>query len=82
MTSLNTIRMTRFLRSKGWPFRRALDTARAVRDLADNGTLPPADAVVTPLAADAEPVTILQLEIAGGVVRLGTTPIRWAVAAE
>lgn len=74
MTQLNVIAMTRFLRSKGWPFRPALDTARAVRTLANNGTLPAADInVMGP--AGSEPVTILQLEIAGGVVRLTLTPL-------
>jgi len=77
MTQLNVIAMTRFLRSKGWAFRRALDTARAVRDLAANGTLPPADCVVT---GTGEPVTILQLEIAGGVVRLTLVPLTVALA--
>ena len=73
MTTLNIIAMTRFLRSKGWNFRRALDTARAVRDLAANGTLPPADALVSSSAG--EPVSILQMEIAGGVVRLTLVPL-------
>jgi len=71
MTQLNVISMTRFLRTKGWPFRRALDTARAVRDLATSGMLPSGDVVVTSTAG-AAPVTILQMEIAGGVVRLAT----------
>ena len=73
MTKLNTIAMTKFLRTKGWAFRRALDTARAVRDLAANGTLPPADALVSSSAGEA--VTILQMEIAGGVVRLTLVPL-------
>jgi len=68
MTTLNIIAMTRFLRDRGWAFRHALETARAVRDLASNGTLPGADVVVCSSAG--EPVTILQLETAGGVVRL------------
>ena len=68
MTKLNVIAMTRFLRAKGWHFRRALDTARSVRDLAANGTLPPGDATV--ISTTGVPVTILQLEIAGGVVRV------------
>ena len=73
MTTLNIIAMTRFLRSKGWNFRRALDTARAVRDLAANGTLPPADVALT--SSTGQAVTILQLEIAGGVVRLTLVPL-------
>ena len=75
MTKLNIIAMTKFLRTKGWPFRRALDTARAVRDLASNGTLPPADVIIAASVKGAAPVSILQLEIAGGVVRLTFVPL-------
>ena len=75
MTKLNVIAVTRFLRTeKSWPFRAAFDTARAVRDLAANGNLPQAGVIILG-AGGGEDVTILQLEIAGGVVRLGEMEI-------
>ena len=75
MNRLSVIAMTRFLREKGWPFRRALEMARTVRDLATAGTLPRGDIRLFSSTGEGDPVTILQLEIAGGVVRLETTPL-------
>jgi hypothetical protein len=80
MTKLNVIAMTKFLRSKGWAFRRALDTARTVRDLATSGMLPSADTLLVSTSG-AESVTILQMELAGGVVRLATTTVTLAIEA-
>jgi len=64
---MNVIAITKHLRSKGWEVRKAFDTARTVKDLADAGMLPPGDVLISSTSGS---VTIRELEIAGGVVRL------------
>ena len=72
---LNVISMTRFLRNaKGWPFLRALELARTVRELATGGVLPSGETVILPEGPGAT-LTIRELEIAGGVVRLTLVPL-------
>ena len=69
--SLNVIAIARYLRQdKGWEFRSALATARSVRDLADAGTLPHSGTIIVPEVG--QEVYILQMEVAGGLVRLET----------
>ncbi|MGE3483446.1 MAG: hypothetical protein AB7L09_01815 [Nitrospira sp.] len=75
MTRLSVISMTRLLREQGWPFRAALDLSKAVRTLADNGTLPPGEAMILPDNGQGTPVTVEALERAGGVVRVATVPV-------
>ena len=70
MIKLNVISLTRFLRERGWPFREALDLARVTRDLASLGNLPPGDVVVIPSTGEGSPVTIREMETAGGVTRV------------
>ena len=74
MTQLNIIAMTRFLRAKGWPFLRALELSRTVRDLATSGVLPTAETVIVPEGPGAA-VTVREMEVAGGVVRLTLVPL-------
>ena len=74
ITQLNIIAMTRFLRAKGWPFLRALELSRTVRDLATSGVLPTAETVIVPEGPGAA-VTVREMEVAGGVVRLSLTPL-------
>lgn len=76
MATMNLIRMTKLLRSREWDFSAALSVARYVKRLQEAGTLPPAEAEIVPeLGSPGQPVTVRELEEAGGIVRLVLYPL-------
>lgn len=74
MARLSLIPMVKLLRARGWAVDAAVRLARTVDTLQQAGTLPPGDAAIVPDGAG-EPVTVRELETAGGVTRLEFVPV-------